>query len=60
MRLRATRADGRVRLEVVNGLPARGRGLRIATRAVEDCGGSLAVERSEGRAAATIELPLAS
>ena len=49
--LRATRTQGRVRLEVANGVD-RGRGLGIATRAVEECGGTLAL--------AAIDLPLAS
>ena len=49
--LRATRAEGRVRVELANGVD-RGRGLRIASRAVEECGGTLAL--------ASIDLPLAS
>jgi signal transduction histidine kinase len=49
--LRATRDDERVRLEVANQVD-RGRGLRIATRAVEECGGTLSL--------AAIDLPLAS
>jgi signal transduction histidine kinase len=36
----------------------RGRGLRIATRAVEECGGTLSLTRGGGRAAAAVELPL--
>lgn len=61
IRIQATRVGGRVRIEVVNGLGHdRGRGLRIATRAVEDCGGTLALERAGGQAAAAVELPLAS
>ncbi len=49
--LRATREEDRVRLEVSNQVD-RGRGLRIAGRAVEECGGTLAL--------AAIDLPLAS
>ena len=60
VRLRATRVPGSVRLEVVNGLAEHGRGLRIATRAVEECGGSLSLARDERHASAAIELPLAS
>jgi signal transduction histidine kinase len=61
IRVQATRVGGRVRIEVVNGVgQAHGRGLRIATRAVEECGGTLALERADGRAAAAVELPLAS
>lgn len=37
---------------------ARGRGLRIAARAVEQCGGTLSVTRGGGRASAALELPL--
>lgn len=36
----------------------RGRGLRIAARAVEQCGGTLSLSRRDGRASATLELPL--
>jgi hypothetical protein len=36
----------------------RGRGLRIAARAVESCGGTLSVSRDHARVAAAIELPL--
>ncbi|MEA2474353.1 MAG: two-component system, OmpR family, sensor kinase [Thermoleophilaceae bacterium] len=69
VRVEATRRGRRVRLEVVNGLrgedpagsaPGRGRGLRIAARAVEDCGGTLSFSRGGGRAAAALELPLGS
>ena len=73
VRLEARRSGGRVRLEVVNGIAgepngaaggavpaARGRGLRIAARAVESCGGTLAVRRDDARLAAAIELPLES
>jgi signal transduction histidine kinase len=67
IRLEARRTAGRVRLEVVNGLRGeateseadRGRGLRIAARAVADSGGTLSIARGGGRAAAAIELPLA-
>jgi two-component system OmpR family sensor kinase len=38
--------------------PGRGRGLRIAARAVEECGGTLSLSRAGGRAAAAVELPL--
>ena len=71
IRVEATRVGGRVRLEVLNGLreaepgsgaeprgSGRGRGLRIAARAVEECGGSLTVSRANGRAEAAVELPL--
>ena len=69
VRVEATRVGRRVRLEVVNALreePAsaaapesdRGRGLRIASRAVEECGGTLSLSRAGGRAAAVVELPL--
>jgi signal transduction histidine kinase len=51
IRVSAWRSGERVRLEVVNRAD-RGRGLRIASRAVEQSGGTLAV--------AAIELPLAS
>lgn len=37
----------------------RGRGLRIAARAVEDSGGSLSIQSSEGGATVAVELPLA-
>jgi signal transduction histidine kinase len=67
VRIEARREGPRVRLEVMNGLrdedPAaragRGRGLGIARRAVESCGGTLSLTRAAGRAAAAIELPLA-
>ncbi|HEX8647730.1 MAG TPA: ATP-binding protein [Thermoleophilaceae bacterium] len=39
--------------------PDRGRGLRIAARAVEQCGGTLRLSRSGDRASAALELPLA-
>jgi signal transduction histidine kinase len=39
--------------------PVRGRGLRIARSAAESCGGTLSLERGDGRAAAAVELPLA-
>lgn len=70
IRVEARRLGSRVRLEVVNGLrdegapdtrgsaADRGRGLRIAARAVEECGGTLSVSRANGRAAAAVELPL--
>ena len=74
IRVEARRTRAGVRLEVVNGLRGaaggvgqpraaasrRGRGLRIASRAVEESGGRLSFMRSEGRAAAAIDLPLAS
>jgi signal transduction histidine kinase len=59
IRLRATRDRDRVRIEVANDA-GRGRGLRIAARAVEECGGSLELVRDDSRATAAIELPLAS
>jgi signal transduction histidine kinase len=66
VRVEATRQGQRVRLAVVNDLkgdagqpgPDRGRGLRIASSAVESCGGTLSLTRAGGRAAAAIELPL--
>ena len=59
VRVEAARAGARLRLRVVNGVE-RGRGLRIASRAVADCGGQLSVARSASEAAAVIDLPLAS
>jgi len=38
---------------------ARGRGLRIAARAIEDSGGSLSIQSSEAGATVAVELPLA-
>jgi signal transduction histidine kinase len=67
VRLEATRVGGRVRVEVVNGVrdegtigtrEGRGRGLRIAARAVEECGGTLSLTRAGGRVGAALELPL--
>jgi signal transduction histidine kinase len=70
--VQATRRGRRVRLEVVNELREeggteaptrdrdRGRGLRIASAAVDACGGTLSFSRAGGRAAAALELPLAS
>ena len=73
VRLEARRTGDRVRLEVVNAVPeaprpeasprettglSRGRGLRIAARAVESCGGTLSLSREGGRVAAAVELPL--
>lgn len=70
VRLQATRIGRHVRLEVVNEVRAgpptpftaaragRGRGLRIATRAIEQCGGTLSLSRRDGRASAALELPL--
>jgi signal transduction histidine kinase len=70
VRLEATRHGRSVRLEVVNGLREeeeavgtgrpRGRGLRIASQAIDACGGTLSFSRTGGRAAAALELPLAS
>lgn len=67
--LRGRRAGGRVRVEVRDGGHAaarrpssrhdRGRGLVIATQAVEEAGGSLVVERREDGTTAAIELPVA-
>ncbi|HEX8065770.1 MAG TPA: HAMP domain-containing sensor histidine kinase [Thermoleophilaceae bacterium] len=71
VRLRGTRRGAAVRIEVANATrrtgagPAmpragRGRGLAIAARAVESCGGTLTVAAPrEGEAAVAIELPLA-
>ena len=59
VRVDAARAGSRLRLRVVNGVE-RGRGLRIASRAVADCGGELSVARGAAEAAAVIDLPLAS
>jgi signal transduction histidine kinase len=60
VRLEARRRGGAVRLEVTNRLTAdRGRGLRIAARAVEGGGGRLTLGSSPAHAAAAIELPLA-
>jgi len=59
-----------VRVEVRDGGPAtrpgrrgvtaadRGRGLRIATRAIEEAGGQLTLERERGGTVAAIELPI--
>jgi len=59
-----------VRVEVRDGGPAvrpgrrnataadRGRGLRIATRAIEEAGGTLTLERGRGGTVAAIELPI--
>jgi signal transduction histidine kinase len=71
VRIVARRRGGAVRVEVVNALPAtpataseatrrsRGRGLAIASRAVERCGGDLTVDATAERARAAIELPVA-
>jgi signal transduction histidine kinase len=59
IRVRATRERAGVRLEVANDLD-RGRGLRIAARAAEECGGTLSLIGDERGAAATVDLPLAS
>lgn len=69
--LRGGRAGGRVRVEIHDGgagaarsEPAvgradRGRGLAIATEAVEEAGGTLTLERGEDGTTAAIELPVA-
>jgi signal transduction histidine kinase len=72
VRIVARRRGGAVRVEIVNGLRAgakpvaagppaagRGRGLGIAARAIELCGGSLTVGSRRGSVAAGFELPLA-
>jgi signal transduction histidine kinase len=68
VQVRATRLGRRVRVEVVNELrtgpveaspSGRGRGLRIARRAAEECGGTLSLLRRDGRASAALELPVA-
>jgi signal transduction histidine kinase len=61
--LRAERGAGAVRLEVRNRAapgvtgPGRGRGLRIASEAVRDAGGSLRVWRRDGGVVASLDLP---
>lgn len=60
IRLRATRECTGVRVEVVNEVAGRGRGLRIASRAAGECGGTLSLVRDDERATAAVELPLAS
>jgi signal transduction histidine kinase len=66
--LRGRRAGGHVRVEVRDGGAAnpgvrradgRGRGLAIATEAVEEAGGSLVLERRKDGTTAAIELPVA-
>lgn len=66
--LRGLRSGGRVRIEIVDGgpgfgrvapRPGRGRGLRIAARAVEDAGGRLALSSGPDGTVAAIDLPLA-
>lgn len=54
---RGSSADSRPSPDA-RGSADRGRGLRIAARAVEECGGALSVSRANGRAAAAVELPL--
>ena len=67
VRLRGVAVDGGVRVEVEDRgpgfdarLPAggRGRGLSIATRAVEDAGGSMSVASRERGVTVAFELPL--
>ena len=65
--LRGLRSGGRVRIEIVDrgpgfgrgARPGRGRGLRIAARAVEDAGGRLALSSGPDGTVAAIDLPLA-
>ena len=54
-----TRAGERVRVEVRDEGP-RGRGLGIATRAVEEAGGVLEIERGEHGTTVAVELPTAA
>jgi len=65
--VRGLRQGKRVRIEVTDrgpgivrgSRPGRGRGLRIAARAVEDAGGRLALSSGPDGTVAAIELPLA-
>jgi two-component system sensor histidine kinase BaeS len=65
--LRGLRSGGRVRIEIADrgaglsrrALPGRGRGLRIAARAVEDAGGRLLLSSGPDGTVAAMELPLA-
>jgi two-component system sensor histidine kinase QseC len=65
--VRGRRCEGAVVVEVVDGGaprsrgpgPGRGRGLSIATRAVEEAGGTLSVRRAGAGTTAAVRLPLA-
>jgi signal transduction histidine kinase len=64
--LRGTRAGGHLRIEVADpggagspARPGRGRGLSIATRAVEEAGGRLRLVCGPDGTTASVELPLA-
>ncbi len=69
--VRGSRSEGRVRIEVEDDGPGfrgaerpdrrggRGRGLRIATRAIEEAGGTLSVSSGDAGAVVSLELPVA-